>query len=95
MKRSSIALFVSLLAVAGAASAQTASNGILMTHDRDVASKIEQHARDIQAQPVVAQQNVDVPVERVEQKPAHRDHRGHGHHHTANVHAARAHIESR
>jgi hypothetical protein len=80
MKKSSVALLFSLLAVAGAASAQTPSNGIVMTHDREVAAKIEQHARDVQAQPVV-QQEVDAPVRKFEQEPAHRHHaHRHGHH---------------
>ncbi|MBN3757646.1 hypothetical protein G3N95_32300 [Paraburkholderia sp. Tr-20389] len=95
MKKTSIALLVSLLAFAGAASAQADNNGIVMTHDRDVASKIEQHARDVQAQPVV-QNDMDAPVEKVEQKPAHHHHHGHSHnhHHTVKSKAAHAHVEA-
>lgn len=91
MKKSSLALLVSLLAAAGAASAQTPVNGIVMTHDRDVAAKIEQHAREVQAQPVVAQQDVDAPVEKIEQKPAHH----HGHHHAAKSKKAHEHADSK
>ncbi|ACC72790.1 hypothetical protein PPMP20_33815 [Paraburkholderia phymatum] len=95
MKKSSVALLVSLLALAGAASAQTDNNGILMTHDRDVASKIEQHARDVQAQPAV-QNDMDAPAQHVEQKPAHQHHHGHGqgHHHTVKTRAAHSHVEA-
>ena len=92
MKKSSVALLVSLLAVAGAASAQTSSNGIVMTHDREVASKIEQHAHDIQTQPV-AQQDVDAPVEKFEQKHAHHHHEyRHGHHKVAKSTKARENV---
>jgi hypothetical protein len=53
MKKIAIALLASLSAVAGAASAQTSENGITMTHDANVAAQIEQHARDVQAQPAI------------------------------------------
>jgi hypothetical protein len=73
MNRISAALLVSLLAVAGVASAQTSSDGIVMTHDSNVAAQIEQHARDIQAQPA-AQHNVDVAAGNTGRKPAHQQH---------------------
>ena len=76
MNRISAAVLVSLLAVAGVASAQTSSDGIVTTHDSNVAAQIEQHARDIQARPDT-QHNVDAPAEKTAQKSAHQHH-GHG-----------------
>ena len=75
MNKISAALLASLLAVAGVASAQTSGDGIVMTHDRAVAAQIEQHARDVQARPA-SEQDVDAPVEKLDQKPAH-EHHGH------------------
>lgn len=73
MKKISVALLVSLSALTGIASAQSSSNGIVMTHDAEVAAKIEQHARDVQAQPAV-RQDADAAVEKAEQKPARLQH---------------------
>ena len=73
MKKISAALLVALSTMTGIASAQTTDNGIVMTHDREVAAKIEQHARDIQAQPAV-QQDTQAAAEKVEQTPAPHHH---------------------
>jgi hypothetical protein len=69
MKKIAIALLASLSAVAGAASAQTSENGITMTHDANVAAQIEQHARDVQAQPAIeedAQSAADKTVKKAQ-----------------------------
>ena len=91
MNKISAALLVSLLTVAGVASAQTSSDGIVMTHDRAVASQIEQHARDIQARPA-DQQDASAAVEKTVQKPAPHHH---GHHKVAKSNKAQPHLASK
>ena len=78
MKKISVALLVSLF-VAGTASAEVLCNGIVMTHDNDVAAQIEQHARDVQAQPPVAAQDEQAGYGSAGQKPAHH-HKKHAAH---------------
>jgi hypothetical protein len=55
MKKSSIAILVSLSAIASIASAQNADNGIQMSKDPARAAQIEEHARNVQAQPATTQ----------------------------------------
>jgi hypothetical protein len=55
MKKSSIAILVSLSALASIASAQDADNGIQMSKDPARAAQIEEHARNVQAQPSATQ----------------------------------------
>ena len=77
MKKISFALFVPVF-VASAISAHAQSNGIVMTHDANVASQIEQHARDVQAQPPVVEQDAKAAHEGAPHKAAHhRHHRKH------------------
>ncbi|MBB5409317.1 hypothetical protein HDG34_003258 [Paraburkholderia sp. HC6.4b] len=76
MKKISFALLASLF-VAGAASAQTTENGIVMTHDDNVAAQIVQHARDVQAQPPVVDQDAQPAHEGVPSKGAHHHHKKH------------------
>lgn len=73
MKKISFALLASLF-VAGAASAQTQDNGIVMTHDANVASQIQQHARDVQAQSPVVGQEVQATHEGAPHLSAHHHH---------------------
>ncbi|WP_423383632.1 hypothetical protein [Burkholderia sp. LMG 32019] len=79
MKKISITLLVSFF-VAGAAMAQTSNNGIVTTHDANVAAQIEQHARDVQAQPPVFEHEVPVVNETAPHKGTHHHHH-HGKHH--------------
>jgi hypothetical protein len=79
MKKISVALLVSLF-VAGTASAEVLSNGIVMTHDTDVAAQIEQHARVVQEQPPVVQQNEPAGYGSTEHKPARHHHKKHAVH---------------
>ncbi|WP_321935875.1 hypothetical protein [Paraburkholderia sp. J8-2] len=78
MKKISFALLASLF-VTGAASAQTPQNGIVTTHDANVASQIEQHARDAQAQQPVVEQDAHAVRENAPHKNA--KHKGAHHHH--------------
>lgn len=55
MKKSSIAVLISLSALASIASAQDADNGIQMSKDPARAEQIEAHARSVQAQPSAMQ----------------------------------------
>lgn len=55
MKKSSMAVLISLSALASIASAQNADNGIQMSNDPARAAQIEAHARDVQAQPSTTQ----------------------------------------
>jgi len=72
MKKISLALLVSLSAIASAAFAQTAERGITMTHDANVAAQIEQHARDVKAQPPVAEEYAqEAPVKTVKKARHH------------------------
>ena len=79
MKKISVALLVSLF-VAGTASAEVLSNGIVMTHDTDDAAQIEQHARVVEEQPPVVQQDEQARYESTEHKPAHHHHKKHAAH---------------
>lgn len=79
MKKISVALLVSLF-VAGTASAEVFSNGIVMTHDNDVVAQIEQHARDVQAQPTVVEHDEQAGYESTAHKPAHHHHKKHAAH---------------
>lgn len=82
MKKISFALLFSLFA-AGSISAYAQSNGIVMSHDANVVSQIEQHARDIQAQPAAVAQNAQAVHESAPHKAAHRHHHHHHGKHTA------------
>ncbi|WP_321877737.1 hypothetical protein [Paraburkholderia bannensis] len=55
MKKSSIAVLISLSALASIASAQDADNGIQMSNDPARAAQVETHARNMQAQPSTTQ----------------------------------------
>ena len=79
MNKISFALVASLF-VAGAASAQTPGTGIVMTHDANVVSQIEQHARDVQAQPAVVEHEAQAAHESAPHKATHHHHH-HGKHH--------------
>lgn len=80
MKKISFALLASLF-VAGAASAQT-EQGIVMTHDANVASQIEQHARSVQAQPAGFEQDAQPAREPVmHTTSAHKGAHHHNHRH--------------
>jgi hypothetical protein len=79
MKKISVALLVSLF-VAGTASAEVLGNGIVMTHDNDVAAQIEQHARDVQAQPPVVEHDQQAGDASTVRKPAHHHHKKHAAH---------------
>ncbi|WP_233875026.1 hypothetical protein [Paraburkholderia adhaesiva] len=79
MKKISIALLASFF-VAGAAMAQTPNNGIVTTHDANVAAQIEQHARDVQAQPQVVEHDAPVANDSAPHKGTHHHHH-HGKHH--------------
>ncbi|WP_144063498.1 hypothetical protein [Caballeronia insecticola] len=80
MKKVSFALLASFF-VAGAAMAQTPNNGIVTTHDASVAAQIEQHARDVQAQPQVVEHEAPVAHESAPHKGAHHHRHHHGKHH--------------
>ncbi|WP_322107395.1 hypothetical protein [Paraburkholderia sp. J41] len=73
MKKISFALLASLF-VAAAASAQTPENGIVTTHDANVVSQIEQHARDAQAQPQVVEQDAHAVPDSAPHKRTHPHH---------------------
>lgn len=74
MKKISVAILVSLSALSGIASAQSSYNGIVTTHDANLAAQIEQHARNVEAQPAVVEQDEKAAVGGTEAKPAHHHH---------------------
>ncbi|QGZ58868.1 hypothetical protein [Paraburkholderia acidiphila] len=89
MKKISYALLASLF-VAGAASAQTPENGIVTTHDANVASQIEQHARDAQAQQPVVEQDARTVHDNAPHKGAHHyQHENHKSHKNHKKHPAK------
>ncbi|MBN3856847.1 hypothetical protein G3N59_26045 [Paraburkholderia sp. Ac-20340] len=76
MKKSSIAVLISLSAFAGIASAQNAENGIQMSTDPARAAQIEEHARNVQAQPSTMQfdeasDSTRAPAQHAKGKHAH------------------------
>jgi hypothetical protein len=76
MKKSSLAVLISLSAFAGIASAQNADNGIQMSTDPARAAQIEEHARNVQAQPSTTQfdeasDSARAPAQHAKGKHAH------------------------
>ena len=93
MKKTSMAVLVSLSAIAGMASAQEAGNGIVMSQDSARAAQIEDHARTVQMQPAAMQ--VDEAPDTTHTIGAKKHHH---HHHGANTvnpmkaHAHKVHV---
>ncbi len=77
MKKSSIAILVSLSAFASIASAQNADNGIQMSNDPARAAQVEEHARNVQAQPATVQFDEGSDVAKASPQKA-KSHHKHG-----------------
>lgn len=96
MKKSSIAVLVSLSALASIASAQNMDNGIQMSKDPARAAQIEEHARNVQAQPAMqfdeAADSAKAPAHKTQSHRVHgeKQTRKHAHkaHKTHKAHAA-------
>lgn len=84
MKKSSIAVLISLSAFAGIASAQDVDNGIQVSRDPARAAQIEAHARNVQAQPSTMQ--FDEGSDAMRAPAAHtQSHYAHGASHSKNT----------
>ena len=70
MKKASLAVLVSLSALAGTAFAQTEEQGIRMSTDPQVAASIEQHAQELQSQ----QEAMPAQQPMMHHAPHHRKH---------------------